>query len=185
MFSFLLKILFFVIYYPFIKGNHDYYKIITNFEKKFPPKDKLPKIIEEKDFPRWFPETFKYISVYNTSTLDSKLSQQEFDYFIKELQDFKCFRTTIFRKKIYKHKNSLINRFKSIDLNKMKGDVQKSLDFQMMYMNLQKSIIPYLFSTYTIVYIKNKLKNITYENIVMNIILPLVMIVYLLFVFFK
>jgi len=180
----ILKYLFFFIYNPFVKGNVLFYNIINNFKRKMPKKSKATKHLKGDDIPIYFRcSTTELIGVRNLSPLKIEMSQMEFDTFIKEIEDFKCFKFTIFNNEIQR----IINRIKELDINDINTSI--SLDSKMKFMVLYDILhdddaIPYVFSKYTLNYIKRKVNNIKYVDVITNLFLFLIPI-YFLFLYLK
>ena len=136
----IIKIIGFFIYYPFIKGNEDFIKIILDFRAKFPPSQKRGFIhAQEKSMYNIIDNSPTgnscIFTTYNMSTLKSEMSQSIFDEFMKRFEDFKCYKLTIFNKKIITYRNNVL-RFQNLDLKNMideKGyKIQTKTDFQVL-----------------------------------------------------
>lgn len=153
-------------------------------KKRCLKKSKTSKHLEGDNIPIYFRcPTTELIGVRDLSSLKIEMSQIEFDNFIKQIEDFKCFKLTIFRNEIQR----IINRIKELDVNDIDTIIsfKSKMKFEVLYDILHDDDeIPYIYSKYTLNYIKRKINSIKYVDVVTNLFLFLIPI-YFIFLYLK
>lgn len=91
------------------KRNSEFKKLVTDFQKKLPPKNKRAKELtdEEKEKRPFLPASAKHITVLDTTKHEITISPNDIDVFYNELENFN-FKFVFF----HKHYKSIINNLK-------------------------------------------------------------------------
>lgn len=116
------------------RKNNSYYKLISEFRIKLPRPQNQAKRLSDKEIEQnpFIPDSFKYISVYDLSTLKPSLSEQELDMFFNAIQEFD-FSFMLFKKYYKRHRADIVRLKTTID--------QKSVDWVILQKVLQEEDI--------------------------------------------
>jgi hypothetical protein len=118
--SFFFGILMTFIVQRLFGGNKDFFKIIEKFRKKLPPKDKKAKIVSKG---------FIGMQHMNLKTLEYYITNNDLDYFLKELEDFDYKNVYLRRNQIKSYSQNIQRIIKTKSFEKFKiGMLQEILD---------------------------------------------------------
>lgn len=104
--SFFFGIFMTFLFHHLFGGNKEFFRIINDFRRKLPPKDKKAQIGYNENLG---------VSHMNLSTLKTNLDQKEIDFFLKELEDFDYSKVYFRKKKIQGYSRNLQRIIKTTD----------------------------------------------------------------------
>ncbi|WP_289045174.1 hypothetical protein [uncultured Olleya sp.] len=106
LFSFFFGVIMTFILQHLFGGNKEFFRIINDFRKKLPPKDKKATIRYSENLG---------MSNMNLNTLKTSIDKKELDFFLKELEDFDYSKVYFRKKKVQGYSKNLQRIIKTTD----------------------------------------------------------------------
>lgn len=105
---------------PWYKHHLSYYKLISDFRTKLPRPQNQARKINHQEIERnpIFPESLKYVTAADLSTLKPSLTEQDLDEFYNSLLHFN-FSWFLFKKYYKEHRDNLLRLMSDVSLNNL------------------------------------------------------------------